>query len=642
MSEVRTQPVADTAVLAAHVTLARHEGPAPASPDRPPYPGMRAFERDESDLFFGREDSIDLMVDRLAATHFLAVLGASGSGKSSLVKSGLIRALRRGEHPGASHRWKVAEMRPEAEPLQNLAKALLAATLSEPADQVEIDVLDGLLRLAPEALVAWMDGGGCPEGWNLLILVDQFEELFRYKDYAKREERDAFVRLLLKSAVEPAGRISVVLTMRSEYLDACSLMPDLSRRIGEGLFLTSQMTLDGVREAIERPARRLGFTVEPDLVDKLLDDLGQYAPWDRAGTSDEAEQLARQADQLPLLQHVLNRMWRLQHEAGGDVVLRLADYTGLGGIEGAITQHATEVVDGLKARFGDHTPDYVGRVFRALVTGPSLSLAVRRLRSIRQLADETGLPPDVVREVVAAFAAPACGFLRVSKPEAGDEARVDVAHESLIRKWKSLTGWFSLEVTEGVNWTRLTHAAAPKTDMVTLPFSQAQIGAYRAWWKGRKPTVKWTERYGGQHETVKRYLTKAHRLQIAVQIAAAALVVVAAGGAFDTYRMHEQKHDLQERQRQDELARRQEIQEMKAEADYQDVLVGATLKATRACTLRWQTTDEIKLRGCVDDLVAADMRGLAAKIAPLGGTGCPPGSRPSKPAANGLVTCSKP
>jgi hypothetical protein len=604
------------------------------APLRAPYPGLRAFERDEVDLFFGREDCIDLMVDRLARTRFLAVLGASGSGKSSLVKTGLIRALRRGEHPTASHRWRIAEMRPEAEPLRNLAKALLAATRPEAPsdDSVDVDVLAGFLSLSPDALIEWMDDGAFPQGWNLLIVVDQFEELFRYKDYAQREDRDAFIRMLLHAAAEPSRRVSIVLTMRSEFLDACSLYPALSRKIGDGLFVTSQMTLDGIREAIERPALRVGARVQPELVDRLLDDLGRYTPWERAETSDEAEQLARQADQLPLMQHALSRMWGLRTRGAG-AELTLEDYVAIGGVEDSLNRHAAEVLAGLKARFGEATNPNVGRVFRALVAGPSLSLAVRRLRSIKQLQDETGLPLETVREVVKAFAGPSCAFLRISKPEAGDEARVDLAHESLIRKWSLLSTWFAQEVTEGVNWTRLVLTAAPKGGAVTLPLSGAELGAYNGWWRERSPTAKWAERYGGEFEKASQFLKRANHLQALARLGVMALVVavvLAVGGGIAWVRF--------EQYRQDEAEFDRKAQAAQVESQFERVKAAAMLISTQVCAVLDAKADKDAMQRCTQryfDQFIAQSHGSPIR---QGGTGCAAGQRPVS--VRGVVTCT--
>ena len=174
--------------------------------DRAPYPGLRAFKREETDLFFGRDGCIDSMIERLAATRFLAVLGSSGTGKSSLVRTGLLPGLEMGLLPGPGSRWWVVDFRPAGEPLRNLARRLIenrrAREGGEPAGEVselDVNLLRARLARSSRSLIEWCREGHLPGGTNLLLLVDQFEELFRYEDYRGREEAEAFVTLLLES-----------------------------------------------------------------------------------------------------------------------------------------------------------------------------------------------------------------------------------------------------------------------------------------------------------------------------------------------------------------------------------------------------------------------------------------------------------
>src|SRR5262249_16686085 len=147
----------------------------------------------------------------------------------------------------------------------------------------------------------------------LLLLVDQFEELFRYQGYAGREEAEAFVALLLESSKPQAEiPIYVVLTMRSEYLGACALIEGLAERMNAAQFLTPRMTPEQCRAAIDGPAEVCGVAVEQALVNRLLNELATFAPWEESEgerTASQLDRLARRADQLPLLQHALNRMW---------------------------------------------------------------------------------------------------------------------------------------------------------------------------------------------------------------------------------------------------------------------------------------------------------------------------------------------
>src|SRR5262249_9802681 len=201
---------------------------------RMPYPGLRPFRREETDLFFGREDCINTMIDRLAAARFLAVLGASGTGKASLVRTGFIDALELGAMAPARSAWRVVDFRPGAAPLKNLARRLLETEgkeTSRSSSQADIDLLRAYFTRGPRSIVEWCNDGHLPENTNLLLLVDQFEELFRYRDYAGREEAQAFVRLLLESARSARFPIYVALTMRSEYLGVCALIEDLAESI---------------------------------------------------------------------------------------------------------------------------------------------------------------------------------------------------------------------------------------------------------------------------------------------------------------------------------------------------------------------------------------------------------------------------
>jgi hypothetical protein len=168
---------------------------------RLPYPGLRSFRREETDLFFGRERCVHAMVDRLKATRLLAVLGSSGTGKSSLVMTGLLDALDLGLMVDTGSDWRVVDFRPGGAPLRNLARRLFETAEDGAEDpETEIDLFCAFLARSPRSIIEWCEAKHLPKGSNLLLLVDQFEELFRYQDYAEREEAEALVALLLESA----------------------------------------------------------------------------------------------------------------------------------------------------------------------------------------------------------------------------------------------------------------------------------------------------------------------------------------------------------------------------------------------------------------------------------------------------------
>lgn len=433
---------------------------------RLPYPGLRSFRRNESDLFFGREDCINAMVDRLAATRFLAVLGSSGTGKSSLVRTGLLDALELGVMSGAGSAWRVIDFRPGGAPLLNLARGLIGAgTGSEAAGNVRADeagLLRAFLLRGPRSIAEWCGDGHLPPNTNLLLLVDQFEELFRYQDYAGREEAEAFTALLLESAGQRQFPIYVALTMRSEYLGACALVDGLAEAISAGLFLIPRMMREQCRAAIVGPAAVCGFKLENALVSRLLNDLAAFAPFEDRGARDQLDRIARRADQLPLLQYCLNRMWvqAQQTNGNGAIVLTVDDYERIGQLSGALNAHADEILRAL----GEVRQSTAEKVFRALTEGSSVSDAVRRPTRFAELVRLCNGDDVGARAVVDAFRSSGCDFLvpelNQNDPEpVADDTIIDISHESLIRQWKRLSEWVEAEAHDRRQWQRLNDRA---------------------------------------------------------------------------------------------------------------------------------------------------------------------------------------
>ena len=190
-----------------------------------PYPGLRSFTRDESELFFGRDVQIDQLLELLQESRFLAVVGLSGCGKSSLIKAGLMADLEGGLMDYAGARWEMAEMRPGNHPFAALADSLLA---EEPLGwrlrrrsmngEAVIGFLRAALRGGPMGLVEVLHESSLPSNTNFLLLIDQFEEIFAARQEGAIDETDAFVALLLATAAQRAVPVYIVLTMRTDWL----------------------------------------------------------------------------------------------------------------------------------------------------------------------------------------------------------------------------------------------------------------------------------------------------------------------------------------------------------------------------------------------------------------------------------------
>lgn len=513
--------------------------------DEAPYPGLRSFNPNESDIFFGRDECVDTMLGRLAATRFLAVLGSSGIGKSSLVKTGLLSALQMGLLRGAGSSWLVIDFQPgqpEGSPLRNLVRRLLekAGKAATPANIAGLHAQ--FIQDGPRALLKWCREGHLPEGTNLLLLVDQFEELFRYQDYSSSEEAEAFVALLLESRQPLEAKspqmaelpIYVTLTMRSEFLGACSLIQNLPEAITEGAFLTPRMTRGQYREAILGPAEVCGIKIEETLVNRVLNDLAAFAPWDEEGAEqqgpseradrtdaqDQLVRLARRADQLPILQHALNQIWRRACErrrgeqklnpdaADRPIELTLDDYKEIGGLENALNAHANAVLDGVTRELGANVERTAERLFRALVTGSAPSDAIRRPAPLKELIDITG-DEEGVRAIAQAFRADDCNFLRPDPAIALAPAiKIDISHESLIRQWQRLSQWVTTEAIAAQQWRRLNDRFNQRE-----PLQGRVLDNLVAWRDEIRPNAAWAKRYGGDYDSVSTFLEDSERAE---------------------------------------------------------------------------------------------------------------------------------
>jgi conflict system STAND superfamily ATPase len=481
-------------------------------PDRP-FPGLRPYEARDHHWFFGREDQCLSLYRLLDRGRLVAVVGSSGSGKSSMVKAGLLPVLE-GETTGGRPRWRCWEMRPGDTPLGRLADTL-AGHCASGGDESAAFVQGGrrqrlgfLLRSSSFGLLDTLGEVGLADGTTPLLLVDQFEELFRFADLpgteversVRRQEAAAFVQLLLEATRAASSRLRVVLTLRSDYLGDCSRFHGLPEAVTASQFLVPSLTRDQREQVIRRPIEKAEGTITDELVERLL--------------SDSTEEL----DQLPVLQHALMRTW---NESRGR--LRGEDYERVGGVAAAISLHADSLLEEAGLR---PLGLAVEQVFRALAELDRYGRAIRRPLPFRQLVEEAGVEEASVRMVADRFRSDDCAFLvppLVEGQPLVDADIVDIAHEALIRRWSRMTqevnglrtGWLGDEVADGRTYVALAETArgsAPGNPAL-LPLDQVE--ERRSWWARRPRTAAWSDRYGGRLETVQKLLAdSAHALEV--------------------------------------------------------------------------------------------------------------------------------
>ncbi len=456
-----------------------------------PFPGLRPFREDEEYLFFGRESQIDRIVDKLALTRFLAVVGTSGSGKSSLVNCGLRPALRRGLMAGAGTSWRIVQFRPGADPLAALTGVLANDRQLFPADLAGGMPLDQLisatLQMSNLGLSDLYEQMRLPAGTNLLVIVDQFEELFRYRSVARAGAQDSsvasetattFLNLLLSAHAQQQHPIYVVLTMRSDFLGDCSQFYGLPEAINEGQYLVPRMTRDERRAAIVGPVGVVGAEISPVLLTRLVNDTGDNP------------------DQLSILQHALNRTWaRWQNEGGEAGALSLDAYEAIGTMANALDRHAEKAFQELDT---DRKRLVCAKVFKALTDMGTDSRGIRRPTSLGRLCASTGATQPEIESVIDVFRKPSRSFLMPPMPETlTPDTVIDISHESLMRVWKRLSAWADQEAESArmyrrIHDTAMLHAAG-KAGLWRDPDLQFALD-----WRSREqPTAQWADLYGG-------------------------------------------------------------------------------------------------------------------------------------------------
>ena len=475
---------------------------AAASPWPNPFPGLRPFREDEEHLFFGRENQVDAMVNKLAETRFLAVVGTSGSGKSSLVNCGLRPALRQGLMSRAGTAWRMAQFRPGSDPIGALARALAqdgVLFLEQPAEGLTLaEIIETTLRMSKLGLIDIYEMAPLDEGVNLLVVVDQFEELFRYRqleaagrggDKRISEEAAAFVNLLLEVKQQQTSPIFVVLTMRSDFLGDCPQFPGLAEAINAGQYLVPRMTRDERRAAIEGPVRVGGAEIAPVLLTRLVNDVGDNP------------------DQLSILQHALNRTWaRWQDEGGDKGPLDLAHYEAIGTMAHALDQHAEQAYAELGAT---RQQQICEKLFKALTDKATDPRGVRRptaLHTLCALADATAAE---VTDVIDVFRDPSRSFLMPPAGEALGEAMViDISHESLMRVWQRLDTWGDEEARSARTYRRLADAAALHAEGQASLWRDPDLQLALNWRDDSQPNETWAPRYHAGFAVAMRFLAQ--------------------------------------------------------------------------------------------------------------------------------------
>ena len=391
-----------------------------------PYKGLRAFEEADAADFFGREALTDHLVERIQEARFLAVVGPSGSGKSSVVRAGLVSALRRGALPG-SESWRIVEMFPGAYPLEELEAALLrvsdtpSASLLEQLEDGERGLLRALKRILPR------------DDSELVLVLDQLEEVFTLVE--DEERRAHFLTILERAVSDPHTRLRVVTTLRADFYDRPLLYSGFAELLRDYVEAVVPLRPDEFERAISGPAERVGATLQAGLLAEMIADVA-----DEPGA-------------LPLLQYALTELYERRD---GNTLTRDA-YRTIGGVSGALAGRAEEIHAGLS----EHAQGAARQLFLRLVT------LGEGAEDTRRRVDRGELGSIEVDQKAMAMAIDGFGSSRLLSfdrdPRTGTPT-IEVAHEALLREWTRLRRWIDAAREDLRMHRRLLTAASDWAD----------------------------------------------------------------------------------------------------------------------------------------------------------------------------------
>lgn len=427
---------------------------------RNPYKGLSAFAQQDAPDFFGRSEEIKRLVTMVGENRLSAVVGPSGSGKSSLTLAGLLPALATGAVPG-SETWIGVRAVPGAYPFDELASAL-GAFSTEPLSALATDLAagdgKGLLRVA-KRIGQELDG-------ELIIVIDQFEEIFTLVTDA--DERRVFATALAIAAADPASRVRIVLTLRADFFHELLSQPSLGPVIGRVHLALAPLDSDGIRMAIVEPAALAGLEFEPGLPERIVADLK-----DQPGS-------------LPLLQFTLERL------AGAvtDGIISDSLYTRLGGVRRALTERAEVIFETLT----DRQKKAAQQIFTRLLSVSDEADDVRRRVRMTEL-ESLGLLAADVGEVVDRFGRDRLLTFDIDPTTRG--ATVEVAHEALLREWPTLRGWVEARRESLILQRRFQATVgdweASDRDTTNL-LSGGKLSQFEEWAAGEDVTLTTSER----------------------------------------------------------------------------------------------------------------------------------------------------
>ena len=454
-----------------------------------PFPGLRPFTPEERDLFFGREGQSEVVLNKLIENRFVTVIGASGSGKSSLVYCGVIPGLidAAGED---IRKWQVLTMHPGNDPMDSLVSMLADSIPALKQKELDRTIIDDIVRKDENGLIEAVNKLKIDKDARSLVIIDQFEEVFRYKGSAHTgagmKDSRYFMDLLVNAVQDSSSGIAIIMTMRSDYVGDCAHFQGLTALINNSNYLIPHMTEDDYRKAIRGPVEYAGAGIEDELVDLLISEIGE------------------RTDRLPVLQHALMRTWEnWESMKTPGRPITVSNYTAIGKMSEAMSRHADEAYEELDQR----GKSICESLFRTITEKGPDNKGVRRPTKLGTIASIAGCSQQELIDVIDVFRSSGRSFITPAEGvELNSESVIDISHESLMRIWDRLRIWVEREAESERMYLRLSEAAAMFQEGKTTLLRPPDLQLALQWRNENKPSLTWAERYHPAFERTMVYL----------------------------------------------------------------------------------------------------------------------------------------
>lgn len=466
-----------------------------------PFVGLRPFETFESEVFFGREEQTQRLLNKLHDTNFVAVVGSSGSGKSSLVKAGLIPALKAGFLNKGDH-WHIISLRPGDNPIYYLARSLketfsLQATATDLEKAIQQEGTDVILNIIREHLDNTQS--------SALILIDQFEELFTHFNKTSGQAalmyRFEFVKMILE-LIQTKLPIYVILTMRSDFIGGCNVFRGLPEALSDSQFLVPTLQGNELVRVVEGPVKLFGCSLQPGLTQKILNDL----------KDDE--------DQLPVLQHCLSQLW---NKRKSEVLLTEDDYKAIGKLKNALSNQANAIYRSL-VQTQPRLQSIIKEMFQYIIDfDGEKKEGVRKPRKVKDIQKVTGATFEEIKSIYDAFSAEdACFLFSPSGKKLHEDSIIDISHESLMREWDLFKEWKNDEEKDKRRIERLNDFATEYHENSRELLRGIELKTYSGWKKyvdfkhhaNREKIRHWALRYSVDFDKVYKYIKTSNRKEL--------------------------------------------------------------------------------------------------------------------------------